>query len=80
MWGASLRLLFLSGKWEDPTTTPGLLRSDEGRGGEGRVRRWVARFLTIHCQKTSSRRRHSRAACSRAFSLCSLRSSCNANH
>lgn len=35
---------------------------------------------TIHCQKTSSRRRHARAASRRAFSLSSLRSSCKAKH
>lgn len=53
-----------------PTAAPGVPWSrPRGTGGEGR--------LTIHCQKTGSLRRHSRAASSWAFSLSSLRSSCN---
>lgn len=48
-------------------------RRDGGRGGDRRG----SQVLTIHCQKTSSRRRHSRAASRRAFSLSSLRSSCS---
>lgn len=57
------------------------MRGGEGWGGEGRGgerRAGGGRLLTIHRQKTSSRCRHSRAASSRAFSVSSRCSSCNA--
>lgn len=73
-WCVAPSLLFLSsGKREDAPPQPRAAMVKAREGGH-------PSFLTIHCQKTSSLHRHSRAASSRAFSLCSLRSSCNANH
>lgn len=66
---AFLNPLFLSGRWAEPPTTPGLLRSRWGGVGWG--------LLTIHCQKTSSRRLHRRAASRRLFSVSRLPSSCS---
>lgn len=70
---------------------PGLLWPGQGRAGEGRVGTGGEGcggegqaggggcLLTIHCQKMSSRCRHSRAASSRAFSISSRRNSCKAS-